>query len=470
MRGALLLRLSSLSMAASLFVAACGGGGAQPTTAPAAPAPTKPAAAAPSPATAASPSAAAAASPSAKPAASPSAAVAPSPSAAAAAGSALSGTIRIVSSLPRTGSPKGQTDTIVNAFKMALTEHQNKAGGATLDYVDMDDATAARGSWDPAQEASNANKAGPDADVMVYLGTFNSGAAKVSIPILCPQNLVMISPANTYPGLTKDTPYNAPNEPGVYYPSGCKRNYTRVAATDDIQGAVGAVWAQQLGATKIYVLHDSDLYGQGIAEVFNATAKKLNLNVVGGPEGIDPAASDYRAVAQKIRGTGADLVYFGGITDHNAGKLWQDLRSTLGNDVKLMGPDGINEAAFVDAAGAAAENTYGTFPGVPASKLTSQKGQDWYRRYKQQFQGEPDPYAAYGYEAMNVAITGIEKANAKDRAKIRDAVFATKDYDGVLGKWSFTDTGDTTLTGMSGRQVKNGKWDDDSTVTLQAPQ
>ena len=178
---------------------------------------------------------------------------------------------------------------------MALAEHNNKVGNATIEYTDMDDATAARGSWDPAQEASNANKAGPDPDVMVYLGTFNSGAAKVSIPILCPQNLVMISPANTYPGLTKPTQYNAPNEPDVYYPNGCKRNYTRVAATDDLQGAVGAVWAQQLGATKIYVLHDSDLYGQGIAEVFNATAKKLNLNVVGGPEGIDPAASDYRA-------------------------------------------------------------------------------------------------------------------------------------------------------------------------------
>jgi branched-chain amino acid transport system substrate-binding protein len=334
----------------------------------------------------------------------------------------------------------------------------------------MDDATAARGSWDPAQEASNANKAGPDPDVMAYLGTFNSGEAKVSIPILCPQNLLMVSPANTYPGLTKQTPYNAPGEPDVYYPNGCKRNYTRVAATDDIQGAVGAVWAQQLGATKIYILDDSDLYGQGIATVFADTAKKLGLNVVGGPEGMDPQASDYRALAQKIRGTQADLVYFGGITDHNAGKLWQDLRSTLGNDVKLMGPDGINEAAFVDAAGAAAEGTYATFPGVPASKLATQKGQDWYRRYKQQFQGEPDPYAAYGYEAMNVTLAGIEKAGVKDRAKIRDTVFATRDYDGVLGTWSFTDTGDTTLTGMSGRQVKNGKWDDDTTVLLQAPQ
>src|SRR6266851_2978185 len=127
MRGAplVLSRLSSFSAAATLFLAACGGGAAQPTAAPAAPAaaPTKPAV---------------------SPAASPSAVAAPSPSAAVA--SQLTGTIKIVSSLPRTGSSKGQTDTLVNAFKMALDEAQNKVGGATITYTDMDDATAAKGA------------------------------------------------------------------------------------------------------------------------------------------------------------------------------------------------------------------------------------------------------------------------------------------------------------------------------------
>ena len=117
----------------------------------------------------------------------------------------MSGTIKIVSSLPRTGSNKGQTDTIINSFKMALDEAGGtdgvgaKVGGATIVYTDMDDATAAKGSWDAAKEAENANQALNDADVMVYIGTFNSGAAKVSIPILCKVNLGMISPANTYP-------------------------------------------------------------------------------------------------------------------------------------------------------------------------------------------------------------------------------------------------------------------------------
>jgi branched-chain amino acid transport system substrate-binding protein len=348
---------------------------------------------------------------------------------------------------------------------MALDEAGNKVGGATITFEDMDDATPARGAWDAGKEAENANKASSDADVMVYLGTFNSGAAKVAIPILNRSNLVMISPANTYPGLTKPGK-GEPNEPDVYYPGG-KRNYARVVPADDLQGAVAANWAKQVGVQKVYVLDDTELYGHGIAQVFADTAAKIGVQVVGGPEGIDSKASDYRALATKIRGANPDMVYFGGITQNNAGKLFKDLKSVLGNNLKLMGPDGIYEQAFLDDAGDAAEGVYVTFGGVPPSKLAG-KGAEWYRAYKTKFGGEPEAYAAYGYEAVKVALDAIQRAGRKDRDAIRAAVFATKDYDGVLGKWSFDANGDTTLTAMSGRQVKNGKFDDDNAVTLQA--
>jgi branched-chain amino acid transport system substrate-binding protein len=192
------------------------------------------------------------------------------------------------------------------------------------------------------------------------------------------------------------------------------------------------------------------------------------MQLVGGPEGIDSKASDYRALAQKVRQSGADVVFFGGITQNNAGKLFQDLRATLGNDVKLMGPDGIFEQAFLDAAGPAAEGAYVTFGGVPPSKLTG-AGATWYANYKKQFGSEPEAYAGYGYESMKVVLDAIAKAGKKDRATIRDAVFATKNYNGALGTWSFSETGDTTLTAMSGRLVKNGAFDDANAVTLAAP-
>jgi hypothetical protein len=67
-----------------------------------------------------------------------------------------------------------------------------------------------------------------------------------------------------------------------------------------------------------------------------------------------------------------------------------------------------------------------------------------------------------------VALDAIQRAGRKDREAVRAAVLATKDYDGVLGRWSFDQNGDTTLTTMSGRQVKDGKFDDANAVTLQA--
>ena len=365
-------------------------------------------------------------------------------------------TIKIVSSLPRTGSSKGQTDSIVNAIKQRLEEANYKAcdGKFTIVYEDMDDATAAAGKWDAAQEASNANKAAGDTSVMMYIGTFNSGAAKISIPILNQAGLVMISPANTYPGLTKPGKGEA-DEPAKYYPNGTN-NYARVVPADDLQGAAAARWAQSLGAASVYVLDDTELYGKGVADVFEATAKELGLDVKA-HDGIDGKAADYRALAAKIVDAAPDMVYYGGITQNNAGQLLKDIRAE-GFTGKFMGPDGIYESAFIEAAGADAEGVYATFGGVPAEKLEGDAA-TWYANYKAKYNAEPEVYAVYGYEAANVAMNALNTVCKADRAAIQAAVMGTKDFKGILGTWSFDANGDTSLTAMSGAQVVNGKFE-----------
>jgi branched-chain amino acid transport system substrate-binding protein len=418
----------TLALVAGVLVA-CGGGG-----------------------TAASPTAAPAAEPTAAPAAEPTAAPAAEPTAAP---SGSGEKLVIVSSLPRTGSSKGQTDTIVNAIKQRFEEDNYQAcnGQFTIEYRDLDDATAAKGAWDEAAEAANANQSVSDPDVMIYLGTFNSGAAAISIPILNTAGLVMISPANTYPGLTKPGK-GAAGEPDKFYPSG-ERNYARVVPADDLQGAAAARWAQELGATSVYILDDSELYGKGVADVFNATATEIGLKVLG-QESIDSKAPDYKALAAKILDQSPDLVYYGGITQNNAGQLWKDIRGE-GFEGKMMGPDGIAETAFLEAAGDAAEGTYTTFGGIPGDKLEG-KGAEWYKAYTAEY-GAVEPYTSYGYEAANVALAAVNSVCAKDRKAIRDAIFATKDFQGVLGTWSFDENGDTTLTTMSGSEVKSGKFE-----------
>jgi len=366
-------------------------------------------------------------------------------------------TIRIYSSLPRQGSSKGQTDAVVNSIKMRLEEDKNQVCGGqfTIDYQDLDDSTAAKGSWDEATETANANKAVSDPDAMIYIGTFNSGAAKLSIPILNQANLVMISPANTYTGLTKPGKGEA-GEPDKYYPNG-KRNYTRVVTADDVQGAAAANWAQQLGVKSVYILDDQQVYGKGVADVFETTAKSIGLTILG-HEGIDAKAQNYTSLMTKIKDMSPDLVYFGGIVDNNAGQLLKDLRSVgmTPDKVKFMGPDGIETQSFIDAAGAdVAEGAYATIAGLPQDKL-GPKVQTYYTNYKAKYSLDAESYGIFGYDAANVALAALNKACKKDRQAILDAVFATKDFDGALGKWSFDANGDTTLADVQGFIAKDG--------------
>ena len=101
--------------------------------------------------------------------------------------------------------------------------------------------------------------------------------------------------------------------------------------------------------------------------------------------------------------------------------------------------------------------TYATFGGLPADQLTG-KGADFVRRYREKYQIEPEVYAVYGYEAGRVTLDAIARAGKKDRLAILDAVAATRDFDGVLGTWSFDPNGDTTLTTMSGMVIRDGKF------------
>lgn len=364
--------------------------------------------------------------------------------------------IKIVSSLPRTGSAKAQTDTIVNGIVMALEEAGWKAGSFALKYDDLDDATAAEGKWTAEKEAANADQAIKDKDVMVYIGTYNSGAAKIAIKALNPANLVMISPANTWPGLTKPGKGD-PGEPDVYYPNG-KRNYCRVVPADDIQGVVGADWAKKLGAKKVFIVDDREVYGKGIADLFKARAEQIGLRVLG-QEGIDSNAQEFKPLMTKIKSLEPDLIYFGGTTQTKAGQIAKDMVA-VGLTCKLMVPDGCFEDAFIESAGAENlnERCFVTFGGMPPEKLTG-KGKEFVERYTKKYGKMPEAYAVYGYEAAKVAIEAVKRAGKKDRDAIRAATLSIRNFDGALGKWSFDKYGDTSLRAMSGNIVRKGKFE-----------
>jgi len=367
------------------------------------------------------------------------------------------GVIKIVSSLPRTGSANAQTTSMVNGIKMAIAEVGGAIGSRKIVYEDWDDASPQRGNWDPAVEAQNADKAIGDPTVLAYIGTYNSGAAKISMPKLNAAGIVMVSPANTAPSLTKEG-FGEANEPAVYRPSG-KVNYFRVVPTDDVQGAVAADYAKEIGAKKVFVLNDREVYGKGVAGVFETRAKEIGLEVVG-VEGIDPKASNYKSLVTKMKQAGADLVYFGGTTQTNAGQLAKDIVSG-GLRAKLIVPDGCYEKAFIEAAGnrALEGRCFITFGGVDPKLLTG-KGKEFYENYKKTYGGEPEGYAVYGYEATKVVVAAMQRlyeaGKPITRATVLEEVGRTKDFTGALGTWSFDPNGDTTNRTMSVNTVKDG--------------
>jgi branched-chain amino acid transport system substrate-binding protein len=364
--------------------------------------------------------------------------------------------IHVYSSLPRQGSNTAQTNALVESTKQILDGQV--VGGFTIRYTDLDDSSAANnGDWDGAVAQANATRAANDPDAMVFIGHFNSGAAKLTIPILNSACLVMITPANTYPGLTTAvTGVTEPGEPESYYPGGY-RNYSRVISTDDKQGGAGAAWAKELGATKAYVLDDTQVYGKGLARAWALFAKQVGIEVVsagGTSEGFVAASDNYSALAEKIKASGADFIYIGSITGQNTGKLWKDLRAAM-PDIKIMSGDGVFEASWYEGAGEAGNGTYLTFGGVGPNEQTSEAGKKWVADYKAAHNGEDPPvYGIYGAAAAQVALDAINRAAVKnDRYEVLKAVFATKDFQSYLGSFSIKADGDTTLAEATGYQV-----------------
>ncbi|HZT17495.1 MAG TPA: branched-chain amino acid ABC transporter substrate-binding protein [Gaiellaceae bacterium] len=366
-----------------------------------------------------------------------------------------SGQYLIASDLPLEGSGRTQTIQMGKAIAYILKQHNWKAGKYTLAYQACDDATAQAGKWDSGKAAANANAYAQDKSVIGVIGTFNSGAAEIEVPILnrAPNGPVaMVSPANTYVGLTHSGPGTAPGEPGKYYPTG-KRNYIRIVAADDFQGAADAILAKGLGVKKVFILNDKEAYGLGVASDFRNAAKKLGITSVGFTAW-DPKASSYEALAVKIKASGAQGVFLGGLICENGGKLIKDIRAGVPG-VKIMAPDGFTPiSADVQTAGGAANNMTVSVAGLPNSQLKG-AGKAFVKGFTKAV-GPPDPYAVYAAQAAEVMIAAIARSNGT-RADVAKQLFNTKVKNGILGSFTINKNGDTSSNPVTIYMIKGGK-------------
>jgi branched-chain amino acid transport system substrate-binding protein len=341
----------------------------------------------------------------------------------------------VPSDLPLQGAIRHQTVQISRAMIWALAQQGWKAGPYKIGYQSCDDSTAQTGGWDTAKCATNARLYASNKAVIGVIGTFNSGCAKIIVPILNRVHLGMVSPANTNPGLTKKWD---PGEPNKYYPTGT-RNYARVVATDDIQGPADALWSKSMGVKKVFVLNDKQTYGFGVASTYRSAAKKLGISVVGF-QGWDAKQSSYEALANSIKASGATAVFLGGIACNNGAKLMQDIKA-VNPKITLQMPDGFSDPG---ANGAVANGAFISVAGAPPSALTG-AGATFVKSFGKSVGAVPNPYAAYGAQAMLVMLQAIAKSGG-DRAKATSGLFGLTVTNGILGNFTLNSSGDTNLT------------------------
>jgi branched-chain amino acid transport system substrate-binding protein len=314
--------------------------------------------------------------------------------------------------------------------------------------------SAAGSGPDTSVAATEASALVANSNVVAIVGPFNSGIAKVTIPIINQATLTMISPANTNPGLTLQN-YAAANGItwGTLHPTGLPDSYFRTPGNDVVQGKVDASVASSapISAKSAFVVDDNSVYGIGLSNFFTSSFEADGGHTVGVRESITAAqVSNLTSLASTIVAANPDIVFFGGVTSGGGAGLKKDLVAD-GYTKPMVGGDGIaGDPAWVTTAGAAASgNTYGTVAAPDTSQLTSAAAASFKTAYNTFVAGKTDgqlaPYSAMTYDVANIEIQAIKNlinaGKPVTRANVRNEV-ATINYSGLTGDIHFDANGD----------------------------
>ncbi len=363
----------------------------------------------------------------------------------------------IVSDLPLQGGVNVTTTQMAKAVEYVLRRRQFRAGRFRVAYQSCDDSVAQTGLFDESKCAANARAYAANRDVVAVIGTFNSPCAVDALPELNRAQggpLAMISPSNSFVGLTRAGPGIDPSLPAALYPTG-RRNFLRVSPTDDLQGAALALLARDRHRRRVYVLDDGEGYGVLMATGFETAARRLGLTVVGHSTW-DPGSAGYTALADRIARSNVQAVFVGGLLDTNAAAVVRDLRDRLERSVDLLAPDGLTPLGLlVQQGGSGALGTYVSLGGAVTERLPA-PGARFVEHFARAHGGaEVEPSTVYAAQATEVVLAAIARSNGS-RSSVLERLFRTHVRDGLLGTFAFDANGDTTESPITILRVSRG--------------
>jgi len=265
------------------------------------------------------------------------------------------------------------------------------------------------------------NKVAADGAKFV-IGHYNPAITMPASEAYQQKGILQITPSASNPELT---------ERGMW-------NVFRTCGRDDQQGAIaGAYIAQRFKGKRVAILHDRTVYGQGLAdEVRKVISGKSVREVL--YEGVSVGEKDFSAVISRIRVSGADLVYWGGLSTEGA-LLLRQMR-TQGVEALLMGGDGITSDEFADAGGPGVEGTLMTHGPDPRTRPEARSVVQKLRARRI----DPDAYTLHSYAAVQIIKQAAEAAKSLEPVKVADQIKTGMKFRTVIGEISFDKKGDVT--------------------------
>ena len=373
-------------------------------------------------------------------------------------GNRISGrTLTIYTSLPLQGASGAGGRAVLDGEQLALSQARGRVGQFGVRLRALDDATVARGGWDPGQTTLNVAAARQDASTIAYIGDFNSGASAIAIPPLNRLGILTISPTSTAVGLTTDGPSASPGEPAKYYPTG-QRTFVRLSPDDGQQASAQLRLQRALHCTRTYLLDDGDFDGYAAANAFQLAARAAGRPVIG-LQSFQPQARDYTSLALAVAQLAPDCVLISALPESHAALLATQLAAHLPQaKLFLTAPLAQPSVTNPDRGGVPLSLDSRVFITAPAGDPVSARAFD--RAFTQRY-GAPGPYAVYGYEAMRLVLAAIARATGggHDDAR-RSAVLGAALHRAVptsaLGPFTVHADGTTSLRSYGVFTLQNG--------------
>jgi DNA-binding SARP family transcriptional activator/ABC-type branched-subunit amino acid transport system substrate-binding protein len=357
----------------------------------------------------------------------------------------------IASSLPLQGPNAVAAVPMSEAIRQTLRDRGFRAGRHAIAFQACDDSVADPQSLGIGKCRANARMYARNPSLVGVVGPLNSGCALAALPILngAREPVALISPSNTYIGLTRGGPGTRPSEPERYAARGV-RSYARVIPSDDVQAAADATLARRLGSGRVFVLRESHAYGVGIAASFTVAARRLGIEVAG----VADWTSVERAV-RRVRAARPDTVFLAGTIDSASSRVLRALRRMLPARTRFVAPDGFAFDDAIKILGSASDGMYVSVAGLPTERLP-RRGRRFMRRLTRAVGGRPDPYSIYAAQATEVLLDAIARSDGT-RASVRREIFRTRVRHGLIGNFTITPSGDTTERSVSVYRITDGE-------------